>query len=256
MSKMPVVFVGHGSPMNAIEDNDYTRTWRMMVNHIGQVEAIIAVSGHWFTKGTKIMNDENPKTIYDTYGFSQELYEVVYNSPGSPSIAKDSMELISKQAEYDNSWGIDHGIWSVLVHMYPDRNIPLFQISVDAYSSPESHYKIGQELRSLREEGVLIFASGNIVHNLGMVNWDMEKKGYDWAYKFDNYIYDNIMNKNHNKILRYRELGDLARFAVPTTDHFDPLLYALGATDEDDEVRVYNRSCELGSLTMTSYIWN
>ena len=256
MSKMPVVFVGHGSPMNAIEDNDYTRTWRRMVDQLGQAKAIVSFSAHWFTKGTKIMNDKNPRTIYDMYGFPKELYEIVYNSPGSPSIAKTSMELISKKTEYDNSWGIDHGTWSVLVHMYPDREIPLFQISIDAYASPECHYKIGPELRSLREKGVLIFASGNIVHNLGMVNWDMEKKGYDWAYKFDNFIYDNIMKRNHKNILGYRGLGDLAKLAVPTTDHFDPLLYALGATDEEDKVRVYNKSCELGSLTMTSYIWS
>ena len=255
MTRMPLVFVGHGSPMNAIEDNDYTRSWREMAKKLPKPEAIISISAHWFRKGTKIMNEENPKTIYDMYGFPKELYEIVYNSPGSPSIAKASMELISKDTEYDNSWGIDHGTWSVLVHMYPDKDIPLFQISVDAYAPPEAHYKIGQELGALRDKGVLIFGTGNIVHNLRLVNWDMGNKGFDWAYEFDDYIYENIINKNHQNIINYQELGHVAKLAVPTTDHFYPLLYVLGASDKDDKISVYNKSGELGSLTMTSYIW-
>lgn len=255
MSKMPVVFVGHGSPMNAIEDNYYTRGWKDMAKRIPTPKAIISISAHWFTKGTKIMNEENPKTIYDMHGFPKELYEIIYNCPGSPSIAKVSKELITKETEYDNSWGIDHGTWSVLVHMYPDKDIPVFQISVDAYAPPEAHYKLGRQLRALREKGVLIFGTGNIVHNLRMVNWDMGNKGFDWAYKFDDFIHENIISKNHDNILKYMELSDDARLAVPTPDHFYPFLYTLGASDEDDKVSVYNKSGELGSLTMTSYIW-
>ncbi len=254
MTKMPVIFIGHGSPMNAIEDNDYTKGWIEMANRIPKPKAIISISAHWFTKGTKIMNEEMPKTIYDMYGFPKELYEIVYNSPGSPELAKVAMKLISKDTEYDNSWGIDHGTWSVLVHMYPDRDIPLFQISVDAYAPPEAHYQIGRELRDLREEGVLIFGTGNIVHNLRKINWDMSKKGFDWAYEFDDFIYDNIISNNHDNILRYMELGEVAKLAVPTTDHFYPLLYVLGASSDDYKVSVYNKSPELGSLTMTSYL--
>jgi 4,5-DOPA dioxygenase extradiol len=138
--------------------------------------------------------------------------------------------------------------------MYPDRDIPLFQISVDAYAPPEAHYQIGRELRSLREEGVLIFGTGNIVHNLRLVNWNMDNKGFDWAYEFDDFIYNNILNKNHDNILKYKELGDVAKLAVPTPDHFYPLLYVLGASSEDDKVSVYNKSPVLGSLTMTSYL--
>ncbi|MDD4752633.1 MAG: 4,5-DOPA dioxygenase extradiol [Desulfitobacteriaceae bacterium] len=255
MIKMPVVFIGHGSPMNAIEDNDYSRVWRSIAERIPKPEVIISVSAHWFTKGTKIMNEEAPKTIYDMYGFPKELYEVVYNSPGSPSIAKISKELISKETEYDNSWGIDHGTWSVLVHMYPDRDIPVFQISIDASAPPEAHYRIGKELRTLREKGVLIFGTGNVVHNLRLVDWNMGKEGFDWAYEFDDYIYENIMKKNHNNILKFNELGNIAKLAVPTPDHFYPLLYVLGAVDEDDRVSIFNKSCVLGSLTMTSYLW-
>ena len=175
-----------------------------IAKRIPKPKAIISISAHWYTQGTKIMNEEMPKTIYDMYGFPKELYQVIYNSPGSPELAEVSMKLISKDAEYDNSWGIDHGTWSVLVHMYPDRDIPLFQISVDAYAPPEAHYQIGRELRSLREEGVLIFGTGNIVHNLRLVNWNMDNKGFDWAYEFDDFIYNNILNKNHDNILKYK----------------------------------------------------
>ena len=255
MSKMPVLFVGHGSPMNAIEDNSYTRTWRDLAERIPKPKVILSVSAHWYTRGTRIMNQENPKTIYDMYGFPRELYEVTYNVSGSPSVAKASRELISRETEYDNSWGIDHGTWSVLVHMYPERDIPVFQISVDADAPPETHYKIGKELRALREQGVLIFGTGNVVHNLRMVDWSREGQGLDWAYEFDEYIQGNIINKNHNSILKYKELGNTAKLAVPTPDHFYPLLYALGASDEDDKISVYNKSCELGSLSMTAYLW-
>lgn len=255
MSKMPVVFVGHGSPMNAIEDNIYSKTWRKMAELMPKPEVILSVSAHWYTKGTKIMNEENPKTIYDMYGFPRELYEVMYNTPGSPEMAKASKALISSETSYDNSWGIDHGTWSVLVHMYPDRDIPVFQISIDAGAPPETHYKIGRELRSLREQGVLIFCTGNIVHNLRLADWSKTGKGFDWAYEFDGFVHENIIKKDHEKILKYGDQSNLAKLAVPIPDHFYPLLYALGASDEDDKISVYNRSCDLGSLTMTSYIW-
>lgn len=255
MSKMPVLFVGHGSPMNAIEDNNYSRAWKYIAERIPKPEVILSVSAHWYTKGTRIMNEENPKTIHDFYGFPRELYEVSYNAAGSPQMAEVVKGLISRETEYDNSWGIDHGTWSILIHMYPDRDVPVFQISIDAGAPPEEHYKIGKELKALREQGVLIFASGNIVHNLRLVDWHQVNKGFDWAYEFDEYIYDNILEKNHDKILKYNELGNIARLAVPTPDHFYPLLYTLGASDEDDKISVYNKSCELGSLTMTAYLW-
>ena len=255
MSKMPVLFIGHGSPMNAIEENQYVEEWKALKTRIPKPEAILSVSAHWFTKGTKILNEESPKTIYDMYGFPKELYEVSYNTAGSPDIAEVSRKLISRKTEFDNSWGVDHGTWSALVHMYPNRDIPVFQISIDADASPETHYKIGKELKVLREQGVLIFGTGNIVHNLRMVDWNKANEGFDWAYEFDDYIYENIIKKNHDNILKFDELGNIARLAVPTPDHFYPLLYVLGASDEDDKVSVYNKSCELGSLTMTTYLW-
>lgn len=255
MPKMPVIFVGHGSPMNAIEDNQYTRGWKDMAAKIPKPQAIISISAHWYTKGTKVMNEENPKTIYDMYGFPKELYEIVYDSPGNPPLAEKSRELISKDSVFDNSWGIDHGTWSVLVHMYPERDIPLFQISIDAAAPPEEHYKIGRELKPLREQGVLILGSGNIVHNLRMVDWSMGAEGFDWAHEFDDYIKENIENRNHAAILNYKNLGRTAELAVPITDHFNPILYAIGACDDEDKISVYNYSCEMGSLSMTSYIF-
>ena len=256
MPKMPVLFVGHGPPMNAIEDNIYSRTWRNIAKKIPKPKVILSVSAHWYTNGTKIMNEANPNTIYDMYGFPEELYEISYNTPGSPDTAKVCKELISKGTEYDNSWGIDHGTWSVLVHMYPERDVPVFQISVDANAPAHIHYKIGRELRSLREQGVLILGTGNIVHNLRLVDWHKANKGFDWAYEFDEYIYENIMSKNDEKIIQFNELGDIAHLSVPTPDHFYPLLYVLGASDKEDKISVYNKSCELGSLTMTTYLWD
>jgi 4,5-DOPA dioxygenase extradiol len=255
MSKMPVLFVGHGSPMNAIEDNEYSRTWKEIGKMLPKPKAIIAISAHWFTRGTKIMNEQNPITIYDMYGFPQELYQVKYDTPGSPELANLVSKLISKETKFDNSWGIDHGTWSVLVHMFPNRDVPVFQISVDAFASPEQHYNIGQELAVLREQGVLIFATGNIVHNLRLVDWHQKNKGFDWAYEFDDFIYKNIICYHHQEILKYNDQGAIARLSVPTPDHFSPLLYALGATSKLDKIKVFNKSCELGSLTMTSYLW-
>jgi len=255
MSRMPVLFVGHGSPMNAIEDNEYTRTWKIIAEQIPKPKVILSISAHWYTRGTRVMNEENPKTVHDMYGFPKELYEISYNTKGSPYIAKDAKDLISRNTKYDNSWGIDHGTWSVLVHMYPKRDIPVFQISVDANASPEEHYRIGRELKVLREQGVLIFCSGNIVHNLGLVDWSKAGRGFDWAYQFDAYIYENTLKRDHDNILKFKEQGNVARLAVPTPDHFYPFLYALGASDEADMISVFNQKCELGSLSMTSYLW-
>ena len=255
MSKMPMIFAGHGSPMNAIEDNQYTREWREMAKKIPRPESIVSISAHWYTEGTKIMNEENPKTVYDMYGFPEELYKISYNAPGNPGLAGNVKDMISKQSVYDNTWGIDHGTWSVLTHMYPQRDIPVFQISIDAFAPPQVHYQIGRELKSLRDQGVLLFGTGNIVHNLRLLDWGMEDDGFKWAYSFDDYIKTNIENRNHDNILHYMSQGEAAKLAVPAPDHFNPILYLLGASDEEDKITVYNNSCMLGSLSMTSYLF-
>ncbi|MFA5699185.1 MAG: 4,5-DOPA dioxygenase extradiol [Sphaerochaeta sp.] len=256
MTTMPVLFVGHGSPMNAIEDNDYTRSWKKIATHIPKPEAILSISAHWFTRGTRIMNEAFPKTVYDMYGFPPELYQVVYNAPGSPYYAEVVKSLISTKTTYDSSWGIDHGTWSVLVHMFPNKEIPLFQLSIDATAPPIVHYTIGQEIQALREQGVLIMGSGNIVHNLRLVDWHNPTKGFDWAYEFDQFVYENVVNKTHRPIINYEEQGKIASLAVPTPDHYYPLLYVLGSSRNEDSITVYNRSCVMGSLTMTSYLFS
>ena len=255
MLPMPMIFVGHGSPMNAIEDNAYTRSWREMAERIPKPTSIVSISAHWYTKGTRIMNEEHPKTIYDMYGFPKELYEVQYPAPGNPKLAEQVKNLIGKQTVFDQSWGIDHGTWSVLVHMYPARDIPVFQISIDASAPPEVHYQIGKDLNALRQQGVLLLGTGNIVHNLQMVDWGMAESGYDWAYRFDDFVKEQIERRNHEKILHYQSLGETAKLAVPIPDHFNPILYILGASEEDDRVLTYNSNCVLGSLSMTSYLF-
>ncbi len=255
MSKMPVLFIGHGSPMNAIEENQYVEEWKALKTRIPKPEAILSVSAHWFTSGTKIMTSEEPKTIYDMYGFPEELYKIVYNAKGSPKIANKARELISREVEIDNSWGYDHGTWSVLHRIYPVADIPVIQLSVDAHAPASEHYRIGQELKALREQGVLIFGSGNVVHNLARVNWDMENEGYEWAETFDQYIFDHIQERKHEKVIDYKEAGSPATLAFTTIDHFAPLLYVLGASDKEDTITTFNKACVLGSLSMTSYLF-
>lgn len=256
MTRMPVVFIGHGTPMNAIEDNEFTRSWKEIAKRIPTPKAILSLSAHWFTKGTKIMNDEAPRTIHDMYGFPKELYEILYHCPGATKIAKLSKEMITEETEYDNSWGIDHGTWSVLVHMYPNCEIPVYQISIDATAASNVHYQIGRELRNLRDQGILLLGSGNIVHNLRILDFNEHlDSGYDWAYEFDNLIKEHILKKDHKPIINYQEFGRISKLSVPTTDHYNPLLYVLGSTYDEDTVRVYNDKCVFGSISMSSYLF-
>ncbi len=252
--KMPVLFIGHGSPMNAVEDNDYTRNWSKIVDKLPTPKAILSVSAHWFTHGSRITDVEKPRTVYDMYGFPEELYKVRYDAPGAPDIARKTKELIKSAVTIDNSWGIDHGTWSVLCKMYPDASIPVFQLSIDASAPAQTHYKIGQDISALREEGVLILGSGNIVHNLSRVNWDMAG-GYQWADEFDRYVKDRIIQKRYDDVISYTNAGEAAELAVPTPDHFYPILYVLGASRNEDEVTIFNQSGTLGALSMTCYLF-
>lgn len=254
--KMPILFVGHGSPMNAIEDNKYTEGWENIVKEIPKPKAILAISAHWYTHGTRITDSEQPKMVYDMYGFPEELYEIVYGAKGSPELAHKVKESIGDFTQIDNTWGIDHGAWSVLHRMYPKADIPVLQLSVNADLSAEEHFEIGKKLNTLREEGVLIFGSGNVVHNLPMVEWDMEEKGFGWAEEFDNYIKQNILKKDYKKVINYELAGESANLSFQTPDHYYPLLYILGASDENDKITVFNDSCTMGSLSMTSYLFN
>ena len=252
--KMPALFVGHGSPLNAIENNIYTSGWEEIAGEIPKPRAILSISAHWVTGGTRINSAENPKTIYDMYGFPEELYRVKYDAPGAPELAHATVELISRGVKIDNSWGIDHGTWSVLFRMYPKADIPVYQLSIDSDAPAGIHYEIGKEISSLREKGVMIFGSGNVVHNLFRVNLRMEG-GYTWANTFDDYIRDKIIKGQYQDVINHDSAGESAEQAFFTPEHFFPLLYVLGATRQDDRLRIFNNSCTLGSLSMTSYLF-
>lgn len=252
--RMPALFIGHGSPMNAIEDNEYTRNWEKLVCEIPKPKAILSISAHWYTKDTRIMDEEAPRMIYDMYGFPDELYEITYKTKGAPSLAALTRKLIKKNVKIDNSWGYDHGTWSILNKMYPEADIPVYQLSVDSSASAKMHFQIGQDLSNLREKGVLILGSGNVVHNLSRINWTMEG-GYPWATEFDTYIKDKIIKREYQDVIHFERAGKSVESAFMMPDHFYPLLYVLGASKENDQLSIFNDSCILGSLSMTSYLF-
>ena len=251
---MPVLFVGHGSPMNAIESNKFTKGWQEIATSIPIPTAILSISAHWLTDGTHVSTVENPNTIHDFYGFPQTLFSVKYNAKGCPLLAQETIDLLGGIAVADNSWGLDHGTWSVLRVMYPNANIPVYQLSINTQATPKELFEIGRKLKPLRERNVLILASGNVVHNLGVLDFSVNG-GFDWANNFDDFIENKIKNRDFEDIFKYRELGDIARYSVPTTDHFHPLFYILGATESTDKISVFNKSCMAGSLSMTSYMF-
>jgi len=250
---MPALFVGHGSPMNAVEDNDFTAVWKRLPDQIPKPKAILCVSAHWCTQGTRTQDAPKPKTIYDMYGFPPQLYSVRYPAAGAPDLAHQLAQMLPCQVSIDNEWGLDHGTWSVLCRMYPNADIPVFQLSIDLSAPASVHYALGQALSPLREEGVLLIGSGNVVHNLALLNWNM-KGGFPWALEFDAYIRDHIMNGNHDGVVHYEKAGQSARYAFYTPDHFYPLLYVLGASKPNEKVQIFNESCLMGSLSMTGYL--
>jgi len=252
--KMPLLFVGHGSPMNALGENEYSRNWANVASTIPKPEAILSISAHWCTDGSRITDAINPKMVYDMYGFPEELYKIEYKAKGSPELAHLTKSLINRDVKIDNSWGYDHGTWSVLCKMYPEADIPVYQLSVDSHASAETHFQIGQQISALREKGVLILGSGNVVHNLSKIGWGMEG-GHPWAVEFDNYIKDNIIKKQYQDVINYKKAGQSSELAFYTSEHFDPLLYILGASNEEDKLSIFNDSCTMGSLSMTCYLF-
>ncbi len=255
MERMPVLFVGHGSPMNAIEKNPFTEGWKNLSLTLPHPQAIVMVSAHWYGPGLKTSDSAKPRMVYDMYGFPNELYRIRYPAPGSPKLAERLKTLLGPSLTIDNTWGIDHGAWSVLLHLFPKADIPLVQLSVDASAPIEKLYDIGQTLNILRDEGVMIIASGNIVHNLRKVDSDFPYKGYPWAEAFDAFVKQNILTHDHAPLLRY-EAAPGGTLSVPTPDHYLPLIYALGATDPTDKVTVFNDARAMGSLSMTGYLFH
>lgn len=254
--KMPVLFIGHGSPMNAIEDNEFSQRWQQMGKEIPTPKAVVVVSAHWLTRGTFVTAMPNPKTIHDFGGFPQALFDVEYPAPGNPELATEIQKLITNPAvELDHDWGLDHGTWSVVKHMYPEADIPILQLSIDYYKPASYHYELAKQLLSLRKKGVLIIGSGNMVHNLRMVAWDKLKEpefGFDWALEMNTIFKDKITNGFHKELMDYENLHKAAKLAIPSPDHYYPLLYILALQTDNDEVTFFNDKAVGGSLTMTS----
>ncbi len=250
-TRMPVLFIGHGSPMNAIENSEYSREWAAVAKSLPRPRAILCVSAHWQTDGTQVTAMEQPKTIHDFYGFPPELYAKRYPAPGSPELTRMTVETLKQSHVKPNSErGLDHGAWAVLCQMYPNADVPVVQLSLDQQQPAAAHYGLGQELRGLRKKGVLILGSGNIVHNLREVAW--EDMAYDWALEFDAKMKDLILSGDHKAIIEYSKLGPSARLSVPTLDHYLPLLYALGAQDKADPIGFFAEKVTLGSMSMRS----
>ena len=250
---MPVLFMGHGSPMNAIEDNEYSRSWAQIAQTLPRPKAILCVSAHWETAGTSVTGMKNPKTIHDFGGFPQALYDAEYPAPGSPELARLTQETVRKApVQMDQSWGLDHGTWSVLIKMFPQADIPVVQLSLDHTQGPEFHYALGKELANLRQKGVLILGSGNIVHNLRAAVF--REGAYDWALEFDETMRKLIVSGDHNTIIRYHDLGKAADLSIPTNEHFLPLLYILALQNPQEQIRFYNEKITMGSLSMRS-VW-
>jgi 4,5-DOPA dioxygenase extradiol len=254
-AKMPVLFLGHGSPMNATEENEFTEGWRSIGKTIPKPEAVLCISAHWETRGTYVTAMEKPKTIHDFGGFPDELYEVQYPAPGSPELAIEIQSFVTKtRVGLDEKWGLDHGCWSVVKHLYPDADVPVLQMSMDYYMSAQQHYDLAKELVSFRKKGILIIGSGNMVHNLGMVAWNKlnDTYGFDWAIEANEKMKQYILNGDHKQLINYKSQGRSFDLAIPTPDHYLPLLYALALQDKDDTVTIFNNKPVGGSLTMTS----
>ena len=253
---MPVLFIGHGSPMNAIGENEFVAGWRAVVQTFPKPNAILCISAHWETRGTFVTAMEKPKTIHDFGGFPRELYDMQYPAPGSPELAKEIKRIIRKtEVGLDNKWGLDHGCWSVLKRIYPDADVPVIQLSLDASRPADYHYDLAREFSPLREQGVLIIGSGNMVHNLRLIDWEkMDEPGFghDWAIEANEKMKKYILTDDHQSLINFRSQGKAFDLAIPTPEHFLPLLYVLALKEEDEKVEFFNDKPIMGSLSMTS----
>ena len=254
-AKMPVLFLGHGSPMNAIEENEFVTGFRKVGKEITRPSAILVISAHWETPGTFVTAMQQPRTIHDFGGFPKALFDVQYPAPGSPTLAKETQQLITHtKVELDEKWGLDHGAWSVIKHLYPDADVPVIQMSLDYRQSAQWHYDLAKQLAALRRKGVLIVGSGNMVHNLGKVEWRRlsETFGYDWALEASEKMKNSIRTGDHQPLIQFRSQGKAFDLAIPTPEHYLPLLYTLALQEKGEEVALFNDLAVAGALTMTS----
>ncbi|MEO7426688.1 MAG: 4,5-DOPA dioxygenase extradiol [Fibrobacteria bacterium] len=255
-TKLPALFIGHGAPMNGIEENEFSRSWANLARDVPVPKAVLCISAHWLTRGTLVTAMEKPETIHDFGGFPKALFDVRYPAPGSPSVAEMTRQAVrSVDIRPDHEWGLDHGTWTVLRHMYPDATVPVLQLSIDYDKPPQYHYNLGKELAGLREKGVLIIGSGNMVHNLRRIAFDHindPEYGFDWALEMKATFAKLIRERDHGALIDYTKLGEAAKLAIPTPDHYYPLLYVLGLQGKNEEAVLFNDKAVGGSLTMTS----
>lgn len=256
---MPVLFLGHGSPMNAIEENQFVDGFRKIAESLPRPAAILCISAHWYIAGTKVTAMEMPKTIHDFGGFPKALFEVQYPAKGSPKLAKETKHLLLPNlVELDEKWGLDHGAWSVIKHLYPAANIPVIQLSIDYTKPAQFHFDLAKQLYELRNKGILIIGSGNIVHNLGLVdfpNFDKDNYGYDWAIEARETVNGFLLNGNYQSLIQYEKQSKALQLAIPTPEHYLPLIYTLGLHKSSESLALFNDKLVAGSLSMTSVIF-
>lgn len=252
---MPTVFIGHGSPMNAIESNDYTRTLNKIARELPRPRSVLCISAHWMTSGIKVTHMRHPKTIHDFYGFPRALFDIQYLAPGDPTLAERVKELIPETILDDADWGLDHGCWSVLRHMYPQADIPVVQLSLDAKASSQMHFETARKLSPLRDEGVLIFGSGNIVHNLARIHSEIDAPPFDWAIEFDTWFKNRILAGDMSALLNPTN-SEAGRLSIPTSEHYLPVLYTLGSSRPDDRLEFLFEGIQNASISMRSFSYN
>ncbi len=254
--RYPVLFVGHGNPMNAVEENAYVRAWKILGSTLSVPHAILVVSAHWLTEGTKVHIANTPRTIHDFYGFPEELYKIRYDCPGAPNYAEATMALLSPTpVTGDTQWGLDHGSWVILRHLYPNADVPVFQLSIDVSRTHRAHYELAQLLRPLREKGVLVIGSGNIVHNLGRIDFEQDAKPFSWAEEFDETAKSLLLSGDDDALVDYEKIGGAATLAIPTPDHYWPLLYALGLKVKGDRVTFPVEGIAHSSISMRTVLF-
>lgn len=249
------MFVGHGNPMNTITDNEFAQKWHKLGKSLPKPEAILCISAHWETEGSFLTAMENPQTIHDFGGFPYELFVVQYPAPGSPELANEIKRLVTKtDIGLDTQWGLDHGCWSIMRHLFPFADVPVVELSIDYKKTFREHFEIAKELSVLREQDILIIGSGNIVHNLRKVDWEKQDSAFDWAIEANDKIKKFIVNNDYNSLLDSKSWGKEFALAVPTPEHYIPLIYIMGAKDESETVSFFNDKIEMGSLSMSSFI--
>lgn len=254
--RMPLLFLGHGNPMNAIEENQFTRGIQNIAKTLPKPNAILCISAHWFTKGTKVTAMETPKTIHDFGGFPKELFDQQYPAKGSPKLAIETKKILHPtEVELDEKWGLDHGTWTVLKHLFPKADVPVIQLSIDYTKNAQYHFDLAKQLNSLRDKGVLIIGSGNIIHNLRLVdfkNFNKDNYGFDWAIEAREKINNYLLDGNYEPLINYKKQSKEFQLAIPSSDHYLPLIYTLGLQQKNESIQLFNDKLVAGSLSMTS----